>query len=703
MLWSIPDRPKVWVVRVPVEEELVVVRQLVVAADVLHPGEPLEEGPVHAGSDVLRRVVADRRGEHLRLKSRVDVGEVVRAATAQRFGLGIVGLVGGVERHDRELVRIGVVAQRLPVLRVVRRRDPLDERREVLLVLPWNQLAVAHQPVLEHLTRALVAFRVGRSVVPQGQDLCLHVVGKCGHLGCLVIVAEKRIRLCRGPRARVPERGLRTVLAVRRVARVRVGPAEGDRVGVVAGQEAVGVLDEVVAVRVVLVDLPLDVALGVVGEVLDEGVLATEDLVDVPALTADVLLVGVAPAERPRVVGERRAARGLTRREQVAVGIDRVAEVLQVLHVHGLGQLDRVVVPQDPFQRHGELVVVARDVRVDVVEAVEERPVVRHLLDVLVRDVDVRDVVDPPLVVLGEVGAQRLLSGVAAVALVLLVGFRQLLGGRAELELEGDRLAGRELDVPDQIVAVGRETVAAEPRCHGRDVISSRDGTGPLGAVGGRLTGRRRGRRDGPAGRRAAGVGQRQQGHGHVVVGDELRLLRGQPGGVVHAGPVARVLRAITVRLGEGRVGDADGVHVRARAGRSLAIRPPAAEAEVVLVMRVHEQGAAPGVQLVAAAAAGGPLQDAVDPVRIAAGCDVGVMDGPEHACRGVECRRLVGNGVGEAAVRGRAGVDLGWDVVRRRRLAGCRRQHEAGRQHGGKPASDGSAMWSHVMPPVSC
>jgi hypothetical protein len=76
-----------------------------------------------------------------------------------------------------------------------------------------------------------------------------------------------------------------------------VGPAEGYRVGVVAGQEAVGVLDEVVAVRVVLVDLPPDVALGVVGEVLDEGVLATEDLVSVPTLTADVLLIGVAPAE----------------------------------------------------------------------------------------------------------------------------------------------------------------------------------------------------------------------------------------------------------------------------------------------------------------------------------------------------------------------------------------------------------------------
>src|SRR5690554_3208980 len=89
MLWWIPER---LVVGVPVEEELVVVRQAVVAVRVLDPGEPLEQCPVTAASDVLRRVVSDRRGEHLRLQRRVDVGEVVRAAAAHGGRLGLVGL-----------------------------------------------------------------------------------------------------------------------------------------------------------------------------------------------------------------------------------------------------------------------------------------------------------------------------------------------------------------------------------------------------------------------------------------------------------------------------------------------------------------------------------------------------------------------------------------------------------------------------------
>lgn len=335
---------------------------------------------------------------------------------------------------------------------------------------------------------------------------------------------------------------------------------------------------------------------------------------------------------RAGVVGEGRAPGSLSGGEQVAVGVNGVAEVLEVLHVHRLGQLDRVVVAEHAFDRHRELVIVAGHVRVDEVEPVEECPVVRHLLDVLVRHVDVRDVVGPPLVVLLEVGAQRLIGRVLAIALVLLGGLREFLRGRAELELEGDRFAGLEADAADQVVALGLEAVTAEARRQGRHLVAGCDLAGPLRAVGCRGGGGGRGRGDGPAGRRRNGVGERQQCHGHVVVGDELGLVGAEAGRVVDAGPVARVLSAVGRRLGEGRAGDADCVEVLVCAGRPFAVRPAAAEAQGPSVVGVHVQRPAAGIQEVASAAAGGALEHAVDPERLAAGGNIGVEDGLQHA-----------------------------------------------------------------------
>ena len=139
-------------VRVPVEEELVVVRPPVVAADVLHPARPLEQAAVHARRDELGRVLAQGPGIELRLERRVDVREVVRARDPEGRRELLVALVRRVERHDRVLVGVGVVAQRLGVLGVVR-DEALDERHEVLLVLPLDPLAVRGQLVLEDLAR----------------------------------------------------------------------------------------------------------------------------------------------------------------------------------------------------------------------------------------------------------------------------------------------------------------------------------------------------------------------------------------------------------------------------------------------------------------------------------------------------------------------------------------------------------------------
>ena len=286
----------------------------------------------------------------------------------------------------------------------------------------------------------------GRRVPQQGAHGVADVAGELGHLGGLGIVAEERVRLRGGQGSGPLERGLGAVLAHRQPLLLR--PVERRRVGVVAGEEADVVLDQEVVVRVVLGELPLDVALGVVGEVLDELVVAAVDLVGVPSLAGDVLLVGVAPAVRTGVVGEGIATRRLARRQHVSVRVDRITEVLQVLHVHRLGELDGVVVTERALDRDGELEVVAGDVGVEVVEPVEERPVPRHLVDVLVGHVDEGDVVDPPPVVLGELGPERGLGVHVPIALVLGTRFGDLGGDRAQLQLHRRRLPGSQSESP---------------------------------------------------------------------------------------------------------------------------------------------------------------------------------------------------------------------------------------------------------------
>ena len=107
----------VLVLGVPVGPELVGVRPLGVAVDVLRPGVPVQQLLVVLGGHPLVRVVAQHRGVEPELHGRVDGGEVVAARVAGRGRRRLVLLVGGVEREDRVLGRVGEQPQRLLVLR----------------------------------------------------------------------------------------------------------------------------------------------------------------------------------------------------------------------------------------------------------------------------------------------------------------------------------------------------------------------------------------------------------------------------------------------------------------------------------------------------------------------------------------------------------------------------------------------------------
>ncbi len=261
-------------------------------------------------------------------------------------------------------------------------------------------------------------------------------------------------------------------------------------------------------------------------------------------------------------------------------------------------------------------------------------------------------------------------------------------------------------------LATGSEAVAAEAGIDRRHVVAGVERARALGAVGRRRLGHHSGRRGGDRPRRLdrVRVGDVEDRHGHVVVGDELALPHAQAAAGVDARPVTRGLPALGRLLGERSVGDRDRVEVGHRVRDRLPVGEPAAtlvgagaltgEPEHVGVVRVHVQRTALRVQRVATAAAGRPLEDPVDPERLTTGRGVGLVDRLQHVDARVEGHRRVGDGIVGSRVHRRPGVDGRRYVrlLRGRGFSHSQREHEARRERAGEPTADGWRI--HVLPP---
>ncbi len=388
---------------VPVRPELVGVRPVGAAVDVLRPGVPVEQLLVVVGAHPLVGVVAQHRRVQPELHRRVDRREVVAPRAPGRCRRGLVLLVRGVEREDRVLRRVGEQSQGLAVFGRVRHQAH-GVRVIVVDLFPGHERVGRDVLVLQQLVGG----------VPEGGDhAVLDAVGERLHLGRFRGVPGQRVGVAGGVRGR-PD--------VRRLGPVQVAglPVERDRVGVVAGHRAPVVFDHPVVVRVVGGELTLGVALGVPGEVVQHGRLTAVDLVRPPCRLGDVLRVRVRPVLRvARVVDEPAVRRVLPDREVRPVGVLRVPQILQVVDVHRLGQRDRVVVPGRALHRLRELEVLPGDVRVQVVEAHQPPAVVDVLLDRRIRHVDVGDVLGPPPVVRPDVRRERVGRTQGAVGVVV--------------------------------------------------------------------------------------------------------------------------------------------------------------------------------------------------------------------------------------------------------------------------------------------
>ena len=229
--------------------ELVLIRVVVIAALVVrerHPVQQLLELLIGDVAILGCIVVANTGRVDLQQRLRINDGEVVGTGEVQR---GLVRLVGGEEREDRELVGILEQAQSLVVIFVAGRHQAFGVRVVVIDLLVLGESTVVQPPVLEQVV----------GLVPQfSGDFFLDLVGDGLHLLGVGGIASGLVGL--SSRIGVGPHIGGTIGAIHALAgatRLR----EGNGVGIVTGHRPPGPVNQAVVI-VVLVVVVVRLALG---------------------------------------------------------------------------------------------------------------------------------------------------------------------------------------------------------------------------------------------------------------------------------------------------------------------------------------------------------------------------------------------------------------------------------------------------------
>ena len=592
--------------------ELVVVRIADVACiGVDVPCHPLGHHGEHVVGDVgLLLVIGTQSGLiQTELHGEVDVREVVRTAD-----LLVVDLVGGVEREDRELLAVGEGLEGFLVLRDGSGIVGDEAHGKVVVVVGLG--------VLDEVGLVSVMLCAGRTdgiglellalLAPHElEDVGLDLVGQIAVILGLLGVAQLLIEL-RGGVGSGPDVGVFAVC----LPGAGAGSMHGDGIGVVAGHVVVAVSDEVTALDVIAVMLQLAgcVMAEVVREVLCELRAAADDVERLIAGLSQILTIVVVPVVAVAgVIKEGAALRGVARGQQLAIGQIRRTEPLRILQVHRLRQDNRVVVAEDALDGDGVLIVIAGDVGIERVEALQPPAIIDRLLDGLLRHVDVGQVLRPVEVVFRLLRADGLKIAEAREAEVLLGGLRNFFRREGHDDLQLHTAARGDGDVAGQpAIVVGRsslETVAGHAGIDGSKACRGRAGAGQLCllcTIDRDLAGLRR--KDGVRCHRnclilCGFVGQRHRRDGDVLLMDELHDIQRQVAADrVGTRPVTRRIDALAgvFLRGQAAVGVREENADQIAPAKRLMIGGVAAEADDGRAARVHIQRAAAGQEGVA-------------------------------------------------------------------------------------------------------
>ena len=276
--------------------------------------------------------------------------------------------------------------------------------------------------------------------------------------------------------------------------------------------------------------------------------------------------------------------------------------------MHRLRQDNRVVVAEDALDGDGVLIVIAGDVGIERVEALQPPAIIDRLLDGLLRHVDVGQVLRPVEVVFRLLRTDSLKVSEACEAEVLLGGLRDLFRRKGDDDLQLHTAARGDGDVAGQpAIVVGRsglETVAGHAGIDGSKACRGRAGAGQLCllcTIDRDLAGLRR--KDGVRCHRnclilCGFVGQRHRRDGDVLLMDELHDIQRQVAADrVGARPVTRRINALAgvFLRGQAAVGVREENADQIAPAKRLMIGGVAAEADDGRAARVHIQRAAAG------------------------------------------------------------------------------------------------------------
>ena len=592
--------------------ELVVVRIADIACiGVDVPCHPLGHHGEHVVRDIGLLFIIGAQGGLIKteLDGEVDVREVVRTAD-----LPVVHLVGGVEREDRELLAVGEGLEGFLVLRHGSGVVGDEAHCEVVVVVGLGVLdEVGLVSVMLCAGRTDgIGFKLLALLAPHElEDVSLDLVSQITIVLGILGVAQLLIELggCVGSG---PDIGVFAVC----LPGTGAGSVHGDRIGIVASHVVVAVGDEVTALDVIAVMLQLAgcVMAEVVREVLCELRAAADDAKGLVAGLSQILSIVVVPVVAVAgVIEEGTALGGVARRQQLAIGQIRRAEPLRILQVHRLRQDNRVVVAEDALDGDGVLIVIAGDVGIERVEALQPPAIIDRLLDGLLRHVDVGQVLRPVEVVFRLLRADGLKIAEAREAEVLLGGLRNFFRREGHDDLELHAAACGNGDVAGQpAIVVGRsglETVAGHAGIDGGKACRRRAGSGQLCllcTIDRDLAGLRR--KGGVRCHRnclilCGFVGQRHRRNGDVLLMDELHDIQRQVAADrVGARPVTRRIDALAgvFLRGQAAVGVREENADQIAPAKRLMISRVAAEADDGRAARVHIQRAAAGQEGVA-------------------------------------------------------------------------------------------------------
>ena len=136
--------------------------------------------------------------------------------------------------------------------------------------------------------------------------------------------------------------------------------------------------------------------------------------------------------------------------------------------------IDEAIRRHRPFALDGyrKLEIVSWNIRINVIVSVQESPVVGHLLDILIGQVNISNIIYPPVVEFLQLGQEGCIGIITTKTDIIGLRFGDLIGDGAKLHFQCDGLPGGYRNRSGQGCSTKRKSIAAQARKYLRQVVA---------------------------------------------------------------------------------------------------------------------------------------------------------------------------------------------------------------------------------------